>query len=640
LKSDWNIEFEADFYCLVNTKYGIKLAQCRSAIEADCRLLDSPGKVQFTQNTLTAVFDSSLRLVIHFDCTEPERLTLTTTIENISDKPLKIGNIIPLVCPRVDSIEPLDVQLVNSQDMVGACGFYDGIEDYNSYNVAAFGTRTGSLALVAGFTDTGSAFARFKCNASNGLTNLKAVYEREGIALLTGESLVISDLMILAGESLSSMVDRYAAAAAEIMAARVSKKPVTGWCSWYYYYDSATEADIWDNINAIAGSEFREKIDVIQIDDGWNLPSKEAPRIWGDWYAGSMFPAGMEALAAGIKDRGFTPGLWLAPFSVDPASRLYKDHPDWLVQDGVKPLEYWGVCGLDLSNPAALDFVRDTFTRVYDDWGFEYVKIDFLFHAILKGGRYANTKTTAELLRAGLEIIRQVAGERFILCCGCPVGPAVGICDGMRVGYDVSSRWNVPVNLEAWPMGNLNIRAAAIQSAGRQWMNRRWWQNDPDVILTRDYGSEPEKEMFGENFPEFALNPPYGLYDEEASCWAQFVWFTGGMTLTSENLAKLQGGRRELLAGCFPPNENTVRWVDCYDDPQIAVMQNIDGPVMIGIFNFSEKPAYVVVSPEKLRQTETGIFRERLSGETFTARGERIAFPAVPAHAGRVWVQV
>jgi len=90
-----------------------------------------------------------------------------------------------------------------------------------------------------------------------------------------------------------------------------------------------------------------------------------------------------------------------------------------------------------------------------------------------------------QAFREALRTVRSVAKDRFVLACGSPMGPAVGLCDGMRIGYDVSSRWWVPMNLGAWPSGNCNIRAAAIHTFWRQWMHQVWWQNDPDCLVVR-----------------------------------------------------------------------------------------------------------------------------------------------------------
>lgn len=63
----------------------------------------------------------------------------------------------------------------------------------------------------------------------------------------------------------------------------------------------------------------------------------------------------------------------------------FRQHPDWLLKVDGKP---W-CCGsnwssfyaLDIDNPAVLDYLRRVFDRVLNDWGFDLVKLDFLYGA-------------------------------------------------------------------------------------------------------------------------------------------------------------------------------------------------------------------------------------------------------------------
>jgi alpha-galactosidase len=56
---------------------------------------------------------------------------------------------------------------------------------------------------------------------------------------------------------------------------------------------------------------------------------------WGDWsLLNERFPDTLEHLAAEMTSRGYTPGLWLAPFAADKHSQLAQDHPDWILRKG------------------------------------------------------------------------------------------------------------------------------------------------------------------------------------------------------------------------------------------------------------------------------------------------------------------
>ena len=184
-------------------------------------------------------------------------------------------------------------------------------------------------------------------------------------------------------------------------------------------------------------------LDVIQIDDG------AVPMI-GDWLLNSpRFPEGLAVLADQIKDAGFEPGLWLAPFAVDPRSKLAHDHPAWLLRGRfglpVNAGYSWRrlQTALDLTHPEALAYAAEVVHTAVHKWGYPFLKLDYLYVGALPGRHHDPTRTRAQILRAGLQAVRAAAGEAsFLLGCGCPLGPAIGLVDAMRVGADTSPTWD------------------------------------------------------------------------------------------------------------------------------------------------------------------------------------------------------
>jgi len=564
---------------------------------------------------------------------------LECQVRNLSGKAVKLGKVMPICNGTIKSIPFFRRFLINGNAMCDFSTLSAELGGHCSSSAAAFTDAHGDVAAAMGFTSIGEAFYTLEYEAQlQQIIGFNAVCDREGIALEPGRKLQLSDFIIAAGPSMSALMDEYAKIVTSVMGHRKGNSP-TGWCSWYYYYDTVTEQDIWANIEAIKQSRYRDYIKVIQIDDGWNLPFRDHARVWGDWQSGGLFPQGMKHLADGIKKHGFMPGLWVAPFSVDPSSAISKKHPEWLVWDKDSPIIQEGTYALDLTNPEALEFVRETFLRIFNEWGFDYVKIDFLYHAAVKGLRFDASQTTAQAVRNGLNVIRDVAADRYVLGCGTPLNPAVGLCDGMRVGYDVSSHWNFPINTDVWPQGNFNIRAAAINSVWRQWMHANWWQNDPDCLILRDFGSEVEIQIFQKHFKKIAEIIPYGLSDDEAQCWAQLIWFMGGAVIVSENLSMLPQKRIDLLRYSYPPHKYPARWVDWYDNPEVAVLMSRSEEKMIGVFNLSDEPVKVRIPIQKLGVDHQWSFIERLNGETFSGSGDRVDFPAMGPHCGKIWIQ-
>jgi alpha-galactosidase len=410
-----------------------------------------------------------------------------------------------------------------------------------------------------------------------------------------------------------------------------------------------TAADILANARHLAASPLRGKLKVIQIDDGWNRSTPAHPRNWGDWFPGAKFPQGMRAVADELHALGYQAGLWLAPFSVDSGSQLAKEHPEWILRahklstGKLEPAGPGNVFGLDLTHPEVLGWLRTTFDRVFHEWGFDYVKIDFLIHSLFPGQRHDSGKTSAEAFRQGLQVIWDCAGkDKFILACGSPFGPAIGLCNAMRIGFDVGGRWDAPMRLEEWPQGNCSIRAAAYPTLFRQWMHRRWWQNDPDCLIVRNRAVPFEVEAMTKlktelPAPDLAVAPSdFGLSREEAEFWVRAVWFTGGMGLVSEVWPELSADRQELLTRAFPPHPWRVRWLDFYEYPDVCVLQTQDGPPTVGIFNLSDEPRTVSLPLSRLAASPH--WQEWLSGETISLHGDSSRFPTLPPRSARIWM--
>ncbi len=117
-------------------------------------------------------------------------------------------------------------------------------------------------------------------------------------------------------------------------------------------------------------------------------------------------------------------------------------HPEWFLRGpGGEPLKAgyntnWTThqdgfaYALDPTHPAFTAHLSRLFGKLTAEFGYSYLKLDFLYAAAAQGARHDQRLTRAQALRRGLEAIRSGAGERtFILGCGCPLGPAIGIVE-------------------------------------------------------------------------------------------------------------------------------------------------------------------------------------------------------------------
>jgi alpha-galactosidase len=202
----------------------------------------------------------------------------------------------------------------------------------------------------------------------------------------------------------------------------------------------------------------------------------------------------LEKIATEIKNHGFIPGIWLAPFSVSETSRTFLQHPDWVVKKSNESpkISYnnWNkkIYSLDLSNPEVKKHIKNVFT-VLKKAGFEYFKIDFLFSGAIPGKRYLKNITPIEAYRDGLATIRESIGDSFVLGCGAPLLPSLGFVDGMRVSEDTAPLYIPDSKIK------LNAYNAIKNSVNRYFMNGKWWINDPDCLILRKEQSGLNKEI-------------------------------------------------------------------------------------------------------------------------------------------------
>jgi len=328
--------------------------------------------------------------------------------------------------------------------------------------------------------------------------------------------------------------------------------PPKGWCSWYYYFDAVTEEDVLSNARTIKEKLGNVGYEYIQIDDGWQ-------GLWGDWRPNEKFPDGMNGTASKIHDLGFKAGIWLAPFLMNQNLPPAKEHPDWFLKDeNGNYITYSADDGsahlcLDATHPGARQWLYDLFRKVRE-WGYDYIKIDFLFAGAYEGVRYDRNKTGTEALRIGLKTIREAFGEdRYILGCGAPMLPGIGILDGNRIGADIC--YGVVVGGSPYGIMNwLQLVWECRNIAARYFLGGCAYHNDPDVIIVRE---------------------PYTM--DEARTLTTACILSGGVTMLSDNLPELSEERLALL-----------------NDPEVYGLIQGKSAIPVDLFEHSDLPLAVM----------------------------------------------
>jgi alpha-galactosidase len=273
--------------------------------------------------------------------------------------------------------------------------------------------------------------------------------------------------------SIEDALGRWAEGFAATAGVALHEESPAVWCSWYQYFRKVTDDEIFENLAAM--DDLGLDVDVVQVDDGYQAEI-------GDWLIESSRFTSVEAMVTRVLGQGRRAGLWLAPFLVSPRSRLCQQHPDWLV-GGATAGSNWGAeqSVLDVTHPGAEEYLRTVF-GTFRRMGIDYFKLDFLYAGAVAGQRADHDASPLAAYRHGMELIREVIGpESFLLGCGAPILPSVGLVDAMRVSPDTGPRYEPRDGDLSMP----SQRAAVFTGRARAWQHGRFWANDTDCLIVR-----------------------------------------------------------------------------------------------------------------------------------------------------------
>ncbi|MFW5711652.1 MAG: glycoside hydrolase family 36 protein [Spirochaetota bacterium] len=379
-----------------------------------------------------------------------------------------------------------------------------------------------------------------------------------------------------------------------------SRAPLlSGWTSWYRHYSAVTADIVLDNLRAF--QELRIPIQVFQIDDGWE-------RAIGDWLEpDASFEGRLQSLAAEITAAGYTPGLWIAPFIVEETSNIFREHPQWCVADengrprklGYNPFQWQGnFYALNIYLPAVREYLREVFHRVIHEWGYRFLKLDFLYAAarVPFAGR-----SRGMIMNDAMDFLYTLSDDAVTLGCGVPLASAAGRTHYCRIGADVAPKWED----RSLQLLGYRERVSTVNSLrstiGRRALNRRAFVNDPDVYILRKDRHELSSE---EQYTLFVVNRVYG-----------------GLLFTSDNPGEYSCEQLKLYLSQFP-----LRTVDLQRADQQKVFFKIDEREYVLFHNLENNPVE--------HRLEPGLYYSAMHG--FRGGGAI----KIPPHAARCFLRV
>jgi alpha-galactosidase len=428
--------------------------------------------------------------------------------------------------------------------------------------------------------------------------SVQVVLDTEGLAIKPGETWELEEFTYRSGINREALLTGLARRLSENHRPLRLKTPPTGWCSWYCFGPRVTAQQVLDNLDTIGKNI--PGLKYIQIDDGYQ------PAM-GDWLeTGAAFGGDVQGVLKAIRERGFEPAIWVAPFIAEANSQLFREHPDWFVKDSKgNPLRSDQVTfggwrrgpwyALDGTHPQTQKHLEMVFRTMRRDWGCTYFKLDANFWGAIHGGRFQDAGATRiEAYRRGMQAILRGAGDAFILGCNHPIWPSLGLIHGSRSSNDIKRSWE-------------RIETTARQNLCRNWQNGRLWWNDPDaVVLTGT------------------------LSDDEFRFHATAIYASGGMILSGDDLTTISAERLVMLRKLLPPTGVAAQFED--DSLQVGVMKLPDAR-RVCLFNWQDKPQTI-----SFRLTRPSRVSDFWSGEALGEHKNSFTVKDLPAHSARLLI--
>ena len=220
-------------------------------------------------------------------------------------------------------------------------------------------------------------------------------------------------------------------------------------------------------------------VDVVQIDDGYQAEI-------GDWLALSdRFRSLRRHRRTRSARAGRRAGIWVAPFLVGEPVELAARAPRLAGRrpDGPPARRHdWDqhLYALDATHPGAEAYLPEVFGTLRATWGSTTSRSTSSTRAPWTAAGRPGVAGAGRLPRAACALIREAIGpDAYLLGCGAPILPSVGLVDAMRVGPDIAHHFE--------PRGRRPVpalqRAAAQNSARRAWQQGRFWVNDADCLV-------------------------------------------------------------------------------------------------------------------------------------------------------------
>jgi hypothetical protein len=243
-----------------------------------------------------------------------------------------------------------------------------------------------------------------------------------------------------------------------------------GWNSWYAYTC---------NVNTESMTLASDFIRAHLQDHGFG----NAGIVYVNWdsVCGGGPPPDFEKVAQYVKRNGQRPGIYFVPFArfgneqgddqPVPGTKGQYTWNDLLLRDsGNAPRAADRGRALDPTHPGPRTYV-ESMLHQFTQWGYEYVKLDFLSHGAMEGKHFLRSMTAMQAYNYGMKYIRDaIARKMFVSLSIAPLFPGAEYANSRRISCDAA--------------GSLKDTEYMLNSVTYGWWLDKYYRyNDGDLVV-------------------------------------------------------------------------------------------------------------------------------------------------------------
>ncbi len=250
-----------------------------------------------------------------------------------------------------------------------------------------------------------------------------------------------------------------------------------GWNSWGVIAQNISYAD------AIAVSDY---IYVNLMGD--NFINNGTVYINLDSYWNNLSPAQLKDFVTHCHAHGQKAGIYWGPFcvflgAITNETWAVNGAPNYTYSDVIlrdtngNPLSADGAYALDPTHPGTRQSIAYE-VNLFTNWGFDYVKLDFLSHGAFEGVHYdTNVTTGIQAYNQGMQyVLNQFNGRLFISESIAPLFP-----------YQYGHSRRIACDAQASLIGNIAYTMNSVSYGW--WLDGLYQFNDPDLMVFNGYGA-------------------------------------------------------------------------------------------------------------------------------------------------------